>query len=103
MILAAAAHTRQLRIAFQIPWRGLEGGKCRAARTRFASLGVRMATILEFKSAPRPTAASVLGACGTVPSAEIVFFPGVRYERGDEEEEKSHDPKQRRHDPDLED
>ena len=48
----------------------------------FASLGGwRMATILEFKFAPRPTAASVLAACDASASAEIVFFPGVRYER----------------------
>jgi hypothetical protein len=42
-----------------------------------------MATILEFKSAPRPTAASMLSAFGAAESAEIVFFPGVRYERHD--------------------
>jgi hypothetical protein len=40
-----------------------------------------MATILEFKSVGRPSAASVLAAYGTGQSAEIVFFPGVRYER----------------------
>lgn len=39
-----------------------------------------MATILEFKSVPRLTEASVLASYGAAPSAEIVFFPGVRYE-----------------------
>ena len=40
-----------------------------------------MATILEFRSAPRP-AASALAANGAImASAEIVLFPGVRYER----------------------
>ena len=43
-----------------------------------------MATILEFKSAPRPTVASVLATYGGGQSAEIVFFPGVRYERHEE-------------------
>ncbi len=46
-----------------------------------------MATIIEFKTAPKPTAASVLAAYGAGQSAEIVFFPGVRYERHDEEAE----------------
>lgn len=42
-----------------------------------------MATILEFKSAPRPQAASTLsGNRGS--AAEIVFFPGVRYDREDD-------------------
>jgi hypothetical protein len=43
-----------------------------------------MATILEFKCGTRPTAASVLAAYGAGQSAEIVLFPGVRYERQDE-------------------
>lgn len=47
------------------------------------ALGDTMATILEFRSAPRPTAASALAAHSEL-SAEIVFFPGVRYERQDE-------------------
>jgi hypothetical protein len=38
-----------------------------------------MATILEFKSAPRPTAASMLSVCQAA-SAEIVLFPGIRYD-----------------------
>lgn len=40
-----------------------------------------MATILEFKSVSRPTVASVLAVHGAGQSAEIVFFPGVRYAR----------------------
>ena len=44
-----------------------------------------MATILEFKSAQRPNAASMLSACAASESAEIVFFPGVRYERHSDE------------------
>jgi hypothetical protein len=40
-----------------------------------------MATILEFKTVPRPTVASVLAAHGAGQSAEILLFPGVRYER----------------------
>jgi hypothetical protein len=48
-----------------------------------------MATILEFKFAPRPAAASVLAACEAAASAEIVLFPGVRYERvGDEADDQ---------------
>ncbi|HML30196.1 MAG TPA: hypothetical protein PKE16_15460 [Hyphomicrobium sp.] len=46
-----------------------------------------MATILEFKSAPRPTAASMLSSCEAAESAEIVLFPGVRYERGREDDQ----------------
>lgn len=42
--------------------------------------GLRMATILEFKSAPKPTDVSAIAAYGAA-SAEIVFFPGIRYER----------------------
>ena len=38
-----------------------------------------MATILSFKSSQRPSVASILRAAGM--SAEIVLFPGVRYER----------------------
>jgi hypothetical protein len=44
-----------------------------------------MATILEFKTVPKATAASVLAAYGAGQSAEIVLFPGVRYERHAEE------------------
>ena len=62
-----------------------------------------MATILEFKSAPRPASASVLADCNAMASAEVVLFPGIRYEREDGEEEKSRDPKARRHEPELED
>jgi hypothetical protein len=58
------------------------------AKRRTPLEGLRMATILEFKSAPRPAAASMLAACSAAVSAEIVLFPGVRYERheGDEDE-----------------
>jgi len=45
-----------------------------------------MATIIAFKTVPKPTAASVLAAYGAGQSAEIVFFPGVRYERHDKGE-----------------
>ncbi len=72
------------------------------ARATFATLGgLRMATILEFKFAPRPAAASVLAACEAASSAEIVLFPGVRYERdGDAEDQR----KSKRHseEPELE-
>ncbi len=40
-----------------------------------------MARILEFKTEAKPTAMSVLAAYGAGQSAEIVLFPGVRYER----------------------
>ena len=49
-----------------------------------------MATILEFRSAPRPAPAQMLA--GGMQPAEIVFFPGVRYERPAEET----DPKAKR-------
>ncbi len=61
-----------------------------------------MATILEFKIAPKPSAASVLAAYGAGQSAEIVFFPGVRYERHEEPEEKPRKSKRRRDTLDLE-
>jgi hypothetical protein len=48
-----------------------------------------MATILEFKFAPRPAAASMLAACSASASAEIVLFPGVRYERHDGDEDEA--------------
>ncbi|MBS0269047.1 MAG: hypothetical protein JSS54_08710 [Proteobacteria bacterium] len=47
-----------------------------------------MATIIAFKTVPKLTAASVLAAYGAGQSAEIVFFPGVRYERHDETQGK---------------
>lgn len=63
-----------------------------------------MATILEFKSAPRPAEASIMAACGVAPSAEIVFFPGIRYERHDGEPGgKPETSKRRREEPQLED
>lgn len=40
-----------------------------------------MARILEFRSAPRPEPASALAGQALGPVAEIVLFPGVRYER----------------------
>ena len=40
--------------------------------------GLRMATIVEFRSTPRRTEPLSVNAGG---SADIVFFPGVRYER----------------------
>lgn len=46
-----------------------------------------MATILEFKTESKPTVMSVLAAYGAGQSAEIVLFPGVRYERHAEEPE----------------
>ncbi len=62
-----------------------------------------MATILEFKIAPKPTAASVLAAYGAGQSAEIVLFPGVRYERHVEgPEAKIRKSKRRRDTLDLE-
>lgn len=60
----------------------MEAGRC----PRFG--GRRMATIIAFKTVPKPTAASVLAAYGAGQSAEIVFFPGVRYERHDETQGK---------------
>jgi len=53
--------------------------KWRASACTFG--GPRMANIIAFKAAPKPTQASVLASYGSKPSAEIVFFPGVRYER----------------------
>jgi hypothetical protein len=55
-----------------------------------------MATILEFRSVPRPAAASALAAAGAGVSADIVFFPGVRYERHDEGDAKPKKGKPRR-------
>jgi hypothetical protein len=52
-----------------------------------------MATILEFRSAPRPAPASQF-AMESGQMAEIVFFPGIRYERA--EEEKTTKPKRTR-------
>jgi len=57
-----------------------------------------MATILEFKCCARPTAASVLAAYGVGQSAEIVLFPGVRYERHAETAERKPKKGQRRRD-----
>ncbi len=62
-----------------------------------------MATILEFKSVPRPTEASVLAAYGAAQSAEIVFFPGIRYEQDTGEPEATPAKARRRsEDPELE-
>lgn len=47
-----------------------------------------MATIVEFRSAPRRTEPLPANASG---SADIVFFPGVRYERPPEP--KAEEPK----------
>ncbi len=45
----------------------------------------------------------MLSAFGAAESAEIVLFPGVRYERHDEESEaNSPKPKRRREEPELE-
>jgi hypothetical protein len=53
-----------------------------------------MATIIAFKTASKPTAASVLAAYGAGQSAEIVLFPGVRYERhGDGEANRPKKPR----------
>jgi hypothetical protein len=60
-----------------------------------------MATILEFKFAPRPAAASVLAACDASASAEIVLFPGVRYERQGDEVEDQRKANRHRDDHDL--
>ncbi len=57
-----------------------------------------MATILEFKYVSRPTVASVLAAHGVSQSAEIVLFPGVRYERHVETEESKQKRGKPRHD-----
>lgn len=63
-----------------------------------------MATILEFKVALKPTAASVLAAYGAGQSAEIVLFPGVRYERhGEGPAATTKKTKRRRDTLDLED
>jgi hypothetical protein len=82
MILAAARASRHLQYRVPAMWRersrrGVPHGVSEA----HAFGGLRMATILEFKVAPRTSAASVLAAYGAGQSAEIVFFPGVRYER----------------------
>jgi len=64
-----------------------------------------MATILEFKSTPRPADASVMAAYGAAQSAEIVFFPGIRYEHhtGEPDVKPAAAPKRRRDEPQLED
>jgi hypothetical protein len=54
-----------------------------------------MATILEFGSLPRPTTPSAFAATGASASAEIVLFPGVRYEREPEKAESK--PKRGKH------
>lgn len=54
-----------------------------------------MATILEFRSVPRPAPASVLAAHPAL-SAEIVFFPGVRYERAEGGQDSAKRGKRRR-------
>jgi hypothetical protein len=62
-----------------------------------------MATILEFKSVPRPAEASVMAAYGGAHSAEIVFFPGIRYEHHvDETELRPARSKRRREEPEFE-
>src|SRR3569623_1054682 len=86
MILAAAAHTRHFGCASQIPWREPSWrGRPHDASDACVVGGLRMATILEFKSAQRQTAASMLSACAASESAEIVFFPGVRNARHTDE------------------
>jgi hypothetical protein len=105
MILAAAAHTRHIVYRFADSLAGPSRREVPhdASEARVFG-GLRMATILEFKSAPRPTAASMLSACHADASAEIVLFPGVRYDRLPEED-ASDAVKARRHreGPELED
>ena len=56
-----------------------------------------MATILEFRNQERSTSPSAFSANGASASAEIVFFPGVRYERqAEKDDEKSKRGKRRR-------
>lgn len=61
-----------------------EGLETRLLNQRHSSAeqrGLKMATILEFRQGQRTSGSSHSGH--NVP-AEIVFFPGVRYERWDE-------------------
>ena len=44
-----------------------------------------MATILEFRASPRIGGLAMIATREARASAEIVFFPGVRYERVEEE------------------
>jgi hypothetical protein len=56
-----------------------------------------MATILEFRNQERSTTLPAFSANRASASAEIVLFPGVRYERQTEkDEEKSKRGKRRR-------
>jgi hypothetical protein len=80
LILAAAGHdrirsTRLLRVS-----RVRANDEGRSAKHGSPVTGTAtMATILSFKSSQRPSVAAILRAAGM--SAEIVLFPGVRYER----------------------
>ncbi len=103
MILAAAAHTRHSGVACRFRGGSLEDGSAAQREPSSRFWGLRMATILEFKSAPRQPAASMRSAFGTAPSAEIVFFPGVRYERqGEDGDAQRALPNHRREEPELE-
>jgi hypothetical protein len=104
MILAAAAHPRHLQYRVPVMWRERSRREVpHGVSDARVFGGLRMATILEFKIAPRPSAASVLAAYGAGQSAEIVFFPGVRYERQIEQPgTKPRKPKYTRDTSDLE-
>jgi hypothetical protein len=80
LILAAVAHDRirstdVLRVSRV---RTSEVGRS-ANHGRPVTGTATMATILSFKTTQRPSAAAIFRAAGM--SAEIVLFPGVRYER----------------------
>jgi hypothetical protein len=57
-----------------------------------------MATILEFRSAPRRKPASALTSQRSSRVAEIVLFPGVRYERPVEKAQAKRKKSKRRRD-----
>lgn len=54
-----------------------------------------MADILSFKNATRASASSKPVKAGDAPSAQILFFTGVRYERRDTDALKA--PRKRKH------
>jgi hypothetical protein len=57
-----------------------------------------MSTILEFTHVPRPTSVPAVIADGSAYSAEIVLFPGIRYERHAEPETQEPERGKRRRD-----
>jgi hypothetical protein len=102
MILAATAHSATSCPVCRLKWRELYLGRAaKRGSDPIALGGHRMATILEFRNTVRSVAAQTLA--GTLPPAEIVFFPGVRYERVTEDPAPKTTRKRRRDTLELED